>query len=256
MDSVTQLGDWKKISVLGSGAFGIVVLFKNVTTSDFVGKCQKNSKILKKIHLFRLFTAIKLCKFSLSSSLTEKQKQRWQNEVLIMKSLHHENIIKFKAIPHDLEASISKFNTTKLPLLSMEYCSKGNLRHVLHDTRNLSGLSETDVRFLLSDIRNGLEYLHSKKVTHRDLKPDNIVLQSFGARKTDTIYKIIDLGYAKELNGDKVSFVGTLDYLAPEIFQTQNYTSAVDYWSFGVLTFEVICGVLPFLAGTATPFER
>lgn len=207
------------------------------------------------MYTYFILPAIKLCKFSLGSSLTDKQRQRWQNEVQIMKSIHHDNIIKYKQIPDDLEHAISVYNPTKLPLLSMEYCSKGNLRYVLQEPRNISGLNEIDVRFLLTDIRNGLEYLHSKNITHRDIKPDNIVLQNCNERKTDTIYKIIDLGYAKELNGGKVSFVGTLDYLAPEIFRTENYTKCVDYWSFGVLTFEAICGVLPFLPG-ATPYER
>ncbi|XP_019715196.1 inhibitor of nuclear factor kappa-B kinase subunit beta-like, partial [Hippocampus comes] len=63
------------------------------------------------------------------------------------------------------------------------------------------------------------------------------------------IHKIIDLGYAKELDQSSLctSFVGTLQYLAPELIERKKYTVAVDYWSFGTLVFECITGFRPFL---------
>ncbi|KAJ8951035.1 hypothetical protein NQ314_007735, partial [Rhamnusium bicolor] len=188
MDGPTQIGEWKKISDLGSGAFGVVSLWKNNTNEECI------------------------------------------------------------------EAGILKHNPTKLPLLPMEYCRKGNLRRVLSKPKNICGLQEAEIRYILEDIGNGLQYLHNLKITHRDIKPDNIVLQHCDNRKDNTIYKIIDLGYAKELNDAVVSFVGTLHYLAPEIFQTERYNNSVDYWSMGILTFEIICGVLPFLPHLS-PFE-
>lgn len=137
----------------------------------------------------------------------------------------------------------------------MEYCTKGNLRHLLLKPKNISGLEEQDVRDILGDVSGGLQHLHNMKITHRDIKPDNIVLQHCTERKNHTIYKIIDLGYAKELSDSTVSFVGTLHYLAPEIFETVRYDSSVDYWSMGILTFEIICGFLPFLP-QLNPAER
>lgn len=230
-----QVGSWQKICDLGSGAFGVVSLWKNKVNDD----C----------------TAIKMCRFKANNILTEKQKERWNNEVDIMKIINHSNIIKYKTIPEDLQEFLMKNNPTGLPLLPMEYCRKGNLRHVLLRPQNISGMEEDDVRCILEDISKGLQHLHNLKITHRDVKPDNIVLQHCDNRKNDTVYKIIDLGYAKELGDTVVSFVGTLHYLAPEIFETQKYNNSVDYWSMGILTFELICGVLPFLP-TKTPFER
>lgn len=189
----------------------------------------------------------------MSSSLTPKQKERWKKEVEIMKSISHENIVGFKEIPRILHNALLKNNPTKLPLLSMEYCTKGNLRHLLQQHRNVSGLEEHEIRCILKDVLSGLQYLHHLNITHRDIKPENIVLQHTNQRKGNTIYKIIDLGYAKELNDSTVSFVGTFHYLAPEIFETVKYDSSVDYWSMGITTFEIVCGVLPFLPHLTPP---
>ncbi|XP_023019651.2 serine/threonine-protein kinase TBK1 isoform X1 [Leptinotarsa decemlineata] len=235
MGDPKQFGSWQKISDLGSGAFGVVSLWKNNENDDLI--------------------AIKKCKFQTHINLTAKQKERWHNEVDIMKIINHPNVIKYKKIPLDLESALLKHNPTKLPLLPMEYCRKGNLRHVLCKSKHISGLEEQDVRYILEDISSGLQHLHNLKITHRDIKPDNIVLQHCDDRIGNTVYKIIDLGYAKELGDTVVSFVGTLHYLAPEIFDTIKYNSSVDYWSMGILTFEIICGVLPFLSHLP-PFER
>lgn len=199
--------------------------------------------------------AIKKCKFHLSSNLTAKQKERWRKEVEIMKMIKHQNIVSYLEIPMELQEGLLKKNPTKLPLLSMEYCQKGNLRHLLQKPKNISGLEEKDIRWILLDITGGLKYLHNLNITHRDIKPDNIVLQQCNIRASNTIYKIIDLGYAKELNDSVVSFVGTLHYLAPEIFETIKYDKSVDYWSLGIMTFEIICGVVPFLPHQS-PAER
>ncbi|XP_060527597.1 inhibitor of nuclear factor kappa-B kinase subunit beta-like isoform X2 [Cylas formicarius] len=236
MEYPTKIGDWMQICILGSGAFGDVMLWTNKTTEESV--------------------AIKKCKFQTASALSDKQKERWHKEVDFMKSINHLNIIKFKSLPHDLETILLKYNPTRLPLLSMEYCTKGNLRrYMLNEPIRLCGLPESDVRAVLRDISSGLSYLHSNKITHRDIKPENIVLQHCDNRKTNIVYKIIDLGYAKELQDTVVSFVGTLHYLAPEIFRNKPYDHTVDYWSMGLLVFEIICGLLPFLP-ELNPFER
>lgn len=201
-----------------------------------------------------MFPAVKKCKFKTCGHLSERQRHRWENEVQIMKNLNCANIVSYKPLPQHLESVLHKFNPTRLPLLSMEYCKKGNLRRVLNQVKNSTGLDESDVRVVLSDITKAVAYLHQQKITHRDIKPENIVLQDSNTRP-GVIYKLIDLGYAKELNDSVVSFVGTLHYLAPEIMKTENYDESVDYWSLGIVAFEVICGVLPFLP-QFTPVER
>ncbi|XP_057651446.1 inhibitor of nuclear factor kappa-B kinase subunit alpha-like isoform X1 [Diorhabda carinulata] len=230
-----EVGTWKKIADLGSGAFGIVSLWLDTTKEDYA--------------------AIKMCKFKTKSNLTPRQIERWRNEVDILRIINHPNIIKFKKIPQELQDYLMQYCCSDMPLLPMEYCRKGNLRRILLKPENLSGLPEEQVRDILEDISSGLQHLHNLKITHRDIKPENIVLEHSEQRETKTVYKIIDLGYAKELGNETVSFVGTLHYLAPEIFEGRNYNNSVDYWSMGILTFEVICGVLPFLPHM-TPFER
>jgi serine/threonine protein kinase len=108
---------------------------------------------------------------------------------------------------------------------------------------NCCGLSEIEVRAIVQDITSAVEYLHAFKITHRDLKPDNIVLQEVENNRVrkliifvpltinrafislQNIYKLIDLGYAKELDQSSMaaSFVGTLQYLAPELFLSNKY---------------------------------
>ncbi|XP_066247898.1 inhibitor of nuclear factor kappa-B kinase subunit alpha [Euwallacea similis] len=236
MEQPIQVGDWIQISILGSGSFGTVSLWRNQRTSESV--------------------AIKKCKYMKPSALSAKQKQRWHMEVEFLKSVDHPNIIKYKIIDPILDNMMNKYNPTNLPLLSMEYCTKGNLRRYLtNEPIKLCGLPESDVRMIIRDISDGLSYLHNKNITHRDVKPDNIVLQDAPTRKGSAVYKLIDLGYAKELQDSTLSFVGTMHYLAPEIFYNKDYDYRVDYWSMGTMVFEIICGVLPFLP-ELTPFNK
>ncbi|ESP04014.1 hypothetical protein LOTGIDRAFT_110348 [Lottia gigantea] len=210
---------WVLERTLGSGGFGTVTLWKNEETEEEI--------------------AIKKCR--LEGNMSQKNCKRWQIEVDIMKRLKHENVVAGLDVPPGLESL-----QDNLPLLAMEYCSGGDLRKVLNSPKNCCGVSEYEVRCLAYDISAAVEYLHSNRIIHRDLKPENIVLQPTGER---TMYKLIDLGYAKELDQSSVcqSFVGTLQYLAPELYIGQKYTQTVDYWSFGTVIFEALTGTRPFL---------
>lgn len=227
MNEPYQIHEWVRVSQLGQGGFGVVTLWKNTETEESI--------------------AVKKCRFSEKSSLTPRQKERWCSEVKMMKEISCPNIPSFKVLPTKLDIVLSRHNPSKLPILSMEYCSKGNLRHLLTNPENTCGLQETDVKIILSDLSNAVNYLHNLNITHRDLKPENIVLQETDERPNKIIYKVIDLGYAKELNSVCASFVGTLQYLAPEIFLRSDYDSTVDYWSLGNIVFEIASGVHPFL---------
>ncbi|XP_071435430.1 inhibitor of nuclear factor kappa-B kinase subunit beta isoform X2 [Pithys albifrons albifrons] len=159
-----------------------------------------------------------------------------------MKRLNHPNVVAARDVPEGMQ----KLAPNDLPLLAMEYCQGGDLRKYLNQLENCCGLQEEAILILLSDIASALRYLHENRIIHRDLKPENIVLQQGEQR---LIHKIIDLGYAKELDQGSLctSFVGTLQYLAPELLEQQKYTVTVDYWSFGTLAFECITGFRPFL---------
>ncbi|XP_028651422.1 inhibitor of nuclear factor kappa-B kinase subunit alpha [Erpetoichthys calabaricus] len=215
---IQSCGKWEMKDRLGTGGFGNVYLYQNEET---------NEKI-----------AVKSCRLELNA----KNKERWCHEIQIMKKLNHPNVVIAREVPEEMK-NIS-FND--LPLLAMEYCSKGDLRKLLNKPENCCGLKESEVLSLLSDVGSGIQYLHENRIIHRDLKPENIVLQDINGK---LVHKIIDLGYAKDLDQGSLctSFVGTLQYLAPELFENKPYTVTVDYWSFGTVVFECSCGFRPFL---------
>lgn len=158
-----------------------------------------------------------------------------------MKRLSHPNVVKACEVPPEMDTMVNS-----VPHLAMEYCSGGDLRKLLNKPENCCGLKESQVLNILSDIGSGIQYLHENRIIHRDLKPENIVLQDCNGK---IVHKIIDLGYAKDLDQGSLctSFVGTLQYLAPELFENKPYTVTVDYWSFGTMVFECIAGFRPFL---------
>ncbi|XP_026164676.1 inhibitor of nuclear factor kappa-B kinase subunit alpha-like isoform X1 [Mastacembelus armatus] len=211
-------GSWEMKERLGMGGFGNVYLYQHLELGEKI--------------------AVKLCRLELNP----KNRDRWSREIQIMKKLNHVNVVQAREVPKEL----SCIALNDLPLLAMEYCSKGDLRKVLNKPENCCGLKESEVLFLLRDIGSGIQYLHENKIIHRDLKPENIVLQEIGGK---LVHKIIDLGYAKDLDQGSLctSFVGTLQYLAPELFESKPYTVSVDYWSFGTVIFECTCGFRPFL---------
>uniref|UniRef100_A0A6Q2ZR32 Inhibitor of nuclear factor kappa-B kinase subunit alpha n=1 Tax=Esox lucius TaxID=8010 RepID=A0A6Q2ZR32_ESOLU len=211
-------GDWELKERLGMGGFAHVYLYQHNETSEKI--------------------AVKMCRLD----LTPRNKDRWSREIQIMKKLNNLNVVTARDVPEEMK----HIALNDLPLLAMEYCSKGDLRKMLSKPENCCGLKESEVLSLLNDVGSGIQYLHENKIIHRDLKPENIVLQDIDGK---LVHKIIDLGYAKDLDQGSLctSFVGTLQYLAPELFENKPYTVTVDYWSFGTMIFECSCGFRPFL---------
>lgn len=233
MDDIVFIGDWIKDRVLGSGSFGVVVLWKHKRTDEKL--------------------AIKTCKWG--DELTAKHKERWTKEVEMLQSCKNPNIVGTKELPPEFVNGLHRANPSGLPILCMEYCSGGDLRQVLNKPESCAGLQEQQVRQILRDIRNAMQFLHQNRITHRDLKPENVVMCALdyagqmNPQVQKVTYKLIDLGYAKEIDSNSIcaSFVGTLQYLAPEILYSKTYSNSVDFWSLGLLAFEIICGKRPFL---------
>ncbi|CAJ1375958.1 unnamed protein product [Effrenium voratum] len=101
-----------------------------------------------------------------------------------------------------------------------------------------------NVLFYVACITEGLGHLHERKIAHRDLKPGNVLLDSRGYAK------ICDLGFARFVLRKTYTFLGTPDYMAPEILDfPHEHDEKVDWWALGVLTFELLSGQTPWCAG-------
>lgn len=223
------IGDWYREKRLGSGGFGVVTQWRNHKTQQLVA--------IKKFHILQD-----------KSEMSDKNCERWSNEVNLMyNTVRNENIVRTVQIqPESFLNELIKHSSNKLPILCMEYCEGGDLRRTLNRVSSCSGLRELEVRDILLSLRNAISYLHSLKITHRDIKPENIVLKAEGDR---TVYKLTDLGYAKALDKQSLnaSLVGTVEYIAPDLIYCDRYNCSVDYWSLGIIGFEIICGTRPFI---------
>ena len=125
--------------------------------------------------------------------------------------------------------------------LIMEFVNGGELFYHLKQTR---GFKEDRAKFYAAEIILALEYLHESGVVYRDLKPENILVDQEGH------IRLTDFGLSKagleQSNGRTESFCGTPEYLAPEIIKEKNYGYSVDWYSFGLVLYEMMTGINPF----------
>ncbi|NXX40673.1 KGP1 kinase, partial [Tricholaema leucomelas] len=131
------------------------------------------------------------------------------------------------------------FRDRQYVYLLLEFCQGGELWTKLREMRCFE---EPLAVFCCACVVEALEYLHSHGIVYRDLKPENLMLDQRG------YVKLVDFGFAKELGrGEKTfSFCGTPEYLAPEILRQEGHDFAVDFWTLGVLAFELLVGRPPF----------
>ncbi|KAI9380966.1 hypothetical protein POPTR_015G035600v4 [Populus trichocarpa] len=237
----TSIDDFVIIKPISRGAFGRVFLAKKRTTGDLFA-----IKVLKKADMIR--------KNAVESILAER-------DILI--SVRNPFVVRF----------FYSFTCRENLYLVMEYLNGGDLYSLL---RNLGCLDEDVARVYIAEVVLALEYLHSLHVVHRDLKPDNLLiahdghikLTDFGLSKVGLINSTDDLsgpavsGTSMLVDDEpqlstsehqrerrkKRSAVGTPDYLAPEILLGTGHGTTADWWSVGVILFELIIGIPPFNA--------
>lgn len=231
MEVGAKLGDWEIQKLIGSGAFGSVYLLK---------KLKSDEKI-----------AVKVCHWKMEEMLP-KFVMKWIMEVEAMSNFNNRTIVKVrKSI--NLTPWMQNTGVVKLPILCMEYCDGGNLRDFLNRPENVNGLPEQEVRCMLFDVKNAIYHLHCLNKIHRNLKPECIVLKSVEDPSFNRtyVYKLTNLGCLKDFESDSdtvcSNFTGSLQYLAPELFYSKTHSLSADYWSFGLIAFEAVCGIRPFL---------
>ncbi|KAL7682015.1 putative protein kinase [Plasmopara halstedii] len=160
-------------------------------------------------------------------------------EVDVLRRIDHPHIAK-------LEES---FEDSNYLVLIMELMEGGELFDAIVEKGRFS---ECDTIHVARSVLSAIQHMHERGVMHRDLKPENMLLHSRHSATSAIDVKIIDFGFAGiiEQGATSTSFLGTEGYLAPEILLRQAYGTSVDMWSFGVLTYLLLCGRLPFAAST------
>ena len=162
-------------------------------------------------------------------------KARFLQEARLAGNITHDNIISIYDFGEDAEGR---------PFMVMEFLKGEDLRHAIKD--GSTGDTRNKLRIAL-DLSRALDHIHSEKIIHRDIKPDNVHLTTTGA------VKLMDFGISKLQNSTRTTtgvVMGTPYYMAPEQVLGKNVTELVDVYAFGVLLFELMTGVKPVVGDT------
>ncbi|NP_001037051.1 protein kinase, cGMP-dependent, type I [Bombyx mori] len=203
-----RLSDLRIIATLGIGGFGRVELvqIQGDSSRSFALKQMKKAQIVE-----------------------TRQQQHIMSEKEIMSEMNCEFIVKL----------YKTFKDRKYLYMLMETCLGGELWTILRDRGQFD---DATTRFYTACVVEAFHYLHSRNIIYRDLKPENLLLDSKG------YVKLVDFGFSKKLQASRKTwtFCGTPEYVAPEVIMNRGHDISADYWSLGVLMFELLTGSPPF----------
>ncbi|CAD8079118.1 unnamed protein product [Paramecium primaurelia] len=200
-----KLADYDIMNTLGTGSFGRVRLAKQKSNNKYVAL-----KMLKKIEILRL-----------------KQVDHIISEFNILKQIKHPFLIEMSGYTQD----------ERYLYFVLEYIQGGELFTYL---RNAGTVQNEEAQFYSAQVVLMFEYLHTKNIVYRDLKPENLLVQS------DGYLKLTDFGFAKVVEDRTYTLCGTPEYLAPEILLNKGHSKPVDWWCLGIFLYEMLAGIDPF----------
>ena len=206
-NSLLSMDSFDILSVLGRGYYGKVMLVSQKDTGELFA--------IKTVHKMRLLQSQKV-----HTILAERN---------IMRRTEH---------PFTVKLSFAFQTATKF-YLGLEYIAGGDLFGLM---KRKSVFSLSQVRLYVAEIALAIDHLHSIGICYRDLKPENVLIG------VDGHLKLTDFGLAKDIStfGSTSTFCGTSDFMAPEIVEKKSYSYPVDWWSLGVVMYELLFGRNPF----------
>ncbi|KAJ8899282.1 hypothetical protein K2173_018256 [Erythroxylum novogranatense] len=194
---------------------------------------------LKCFLLFFCWSQTVAMKFIMKHGKSEKDIHNLRQEIEILRKLKHENIIEM----------LDSFESPQEFCVVTEF-AQGELFEILEDDKCLP---EIQVQAIAKQLVRALHYLHSNRIIHRDMKPQNILI---GA---GSVVKLCDFGFARAMSINTVvlrSIKGTPLYMAPELVREQPYNHTADLWSLGVILYELFVGQPPFYTNSVYALIR
>ncbi|XP_055708893.1 cGMP-dependent protein kinase, isozyme 1 isoform X2 [Phlebotomus papatasi] len=206
-----ELGDLETVATLGVGGFGRVELVKHIRD----GKIESYAlKCLKKQHI-----------------VETHQEDHVFSERTIMLSCQSPFICRL----------FRTYRDSKYVYMLLEACLGGEIWTTLRDK---GYFDDHTAQFIIGCVLQAFEYLHARGIVYRDLKPENLMLDSKG------YVKLVDFGFSKYIgySSKTWTFCGTPEYVAPEIILNKGHDRGVDFWALGILIHELLTGAPPFTA--------